>query len=122
MKPETQEWIDTAEIDLSAAQALLEREILPPVVFHSHLAVEKMLKAHWVEQHEEGFPPRTHDLIELIGQLDFDLPGWHEYLVDLTRQAVASRYAGKDDYSRQEAVEYLGKARELCGLLRQKLR
>lgn len=112
MKAETKEWVDMTEEDLLAAQVLFDRDLRGPAVFHCHLAVEKLLKAHWIEEHQEGVPPRTHDLMELLQELDLDLPAWHEYLADLSRRAVA----------RERMSEYLEKAKELCELLQQKLR
>jgi len=121
VKEETKEWVDRTEEDLFAAQVPFDRDLRGPAVFHCHLAVEKILKAHWIEQ-QEGVPPRTHDPMELLQELDLDLPAWHEYLADLSRQAVASRYAGSRAYSRERMSEYLEKAKELCELLQQELR
>ncbi|MSQ15289.1 MAG: HEPN domain-containing protein [Dehalococcoidia bacterium] len=121
MKVETKEWVDMAQTDLEAAKVLLENDLRPPTVFHSHLAVEKMLKAHWIEQNEEGYPPRTHDLMELLGLMNFDLPQWRSFLTKLSPEAVASRYAKPDTYSQQTVVEYIQGSKELCAQLLQML-
>ncbi len=121
MKEETQEWIDMAQEDLVAAEVLFESDLRPQTVFYSHLAVEKMLKAHWVEQHEEGFPPRTHDLMELLGMVKLDLSSWRPFLAKLSPEAVASRYAKPDTYSQQALAEYIQGSKELCALLLQML-
>ncbi|MBI2886101.1 MAG: HEPN domain-containing protein [Chloroflexi bacterium] len=121
MKPETQEWLEMAAQDLAAAEILLERDLLPPAVFHTHSAVEKTLKGFWIEQRAEGVPPRTHDLLELLRELHLDLPDWQEYLANLSRQAVVSRYAGTSTYTAPQVTEYLARARELCAQLQQRL-
>lgn len=121
MKPETQEWLKIAERDLGAAQMLLRGGFYAQAIFCSQQAVEKCLKALWVEQHTIGFPPRIHDLIELLDELDFDLPEWRQFLADLSRQAVASRYEDPDSFTPTKANDTVQKANELCELLRQKL-
>lgn len=121
MKPEASEWLEMAEMDLRAAQILLEDGLYPASVFHSHQAVEKILKALWVEGHLEGTPPRTHDLVELAVEVMLDLPAWEGFLGELSEQAVASRYVGPMAYTADRAVYFLGNARHVCELLRQRL-
>ena len=121
VKPETREWVDQAEQELAAASVLVERLLLPQAVFHTHLAVEKTLKALWTETQDSGLPPRTHDLMALQNELGLELSEWHMYLGWLSEQAVASRYANPSTYTVSEVEDSLVKAKELCALLRQRL-
>jgi HEPN domain-containing protein len=122
MKPETQEWLNIADQDLAAATVLVEEHLFAPAIFHCQQAVEKYLKALWVEQHTEGIPPRIHDLTDLLTELDLDLPDWQMFLERLSRQAVESRYVGPANFPSQMAVEILQGTNELCVLLRLRLK
>ena len=59
------EWLDFAEMDLGAAEYLLNMRPLPVeiICFHCEQAAEKFLKGVIVQLGIE--PPRTHDLIQL---------------------------------------------------------
>ncbi|MBI1813221.1 HEPN domain-containing protein [Candidatus Peregrinibacteria bacterium] len=64
----------------------------PAALFHRHLAVEKALKALYMEEHRRE-APLTHDLLHIA------LQGKHEwtnkekeFLADLNEYAVAARY------------------------------
>ena len=52
-------------------------------LFFSHLSIEKLLKAHWVKDNEEDYPPRVHNLDYLYNQtkLDLDVKFVHELSV-----------------------------------------
>lgn len=121
MKPETQEWLAGAEMDLSVAGVVAREHYWPAVVFHSHLALEKLLKALWVEHNTEGTPPRTHDLVLVAAQAGVALPEWQTFLADLSEQAVASRYASPDTFTADSANRYLEQVKELWQLLRPQL-
>lgn len=121
MKEETKDWVALADMDLAAAEVLLERGLYPPVIFHCQQAVEKLLKAIWLERTGE-VPPRTHNLVDLASELKLSLPEWESFLGTLTDQAVASRYAGGQAYTQSTAQEYYKRTIELCELLRQNLK
>jgi HEPN domain-containing protein len=74
----------------------------PAALFHCHLAVEKALKAVYMQQRRKE-APLTHDLLQLALQLDRVWPDEEKQLLaDLTEYAVAARY---DDplWAQQEA-------------------
>ena len=121
MKPETREWVESSEIDLEAASACLDRELYGPCVSHCQQAVEKMLKAIWLESGREEIPPRTHNLVDLADTLGLLEPSWEEFLRKLSNQAVVSRYSGRQAYSREMTVEYYEGSHALCAQLRQRL-
>lgn len=56
-------WIEIAEQDIIAANAMLKSKLYLYVGFMFHQAVEKMLKAHYSMQAEDV--PRTHNLNRL---------------------------------------------------------
>jgi len=122
MKRETLEWVDMSEVDLQVAEAVLERELYAPCVFHSQQAVEKMLKAIWVEGGREDAPPYTHNLVDLARELGLLQPDREEFLRRLSNQAIASRYAGKETYDRAMAVQYYERSLQLCEQLRQTMK
>lgn len=121
VKSETLHWLTLAETDLGVAQVCLDREYYPACVFHAQQALEKLLKAFWVESHPAGVPPRTHDLIRLSLEAGLNLGGWQPFLVEMSRQAVASRYADPASYDRARATEYLDRAKQLWDELRPRL-
>ena len=62
-------------------------------LFHCHLAVEKALKALFMEQ-KRTTPPPTHDLLQVGLQLDISwTPEQKILLGHLTQYAVAARYS-----------------------------
>lgn len=65
-------WINGAHEDWESALILIKSKRFVQGLFLIHLAVEKLLKAKW-QQDNEGFPPKTHDLLFIQGQTDLDL-------------------------------------------------
>jgi HEPN domain-containing protein len=55
------------------AESALGSSLYRPVVFHCQQAIEKILKAIWIEQADEGVPPKTHGLVELAKEVDLEL-------------------------------------------------
>jgi len=121
VRPETQAWIESSEIDLEAASACLEHDLHAPCISHCQQAVEKMLKALWVESQQEQPPPRTHNIVDLAHELGALEHLDEEFLRMLTNQAVVSRYSGRGTYTRETAVEYYERSRATCEQLRQTL-
>lgn len=68
-------WIELARYDLRAAKAMLDAKQRLYVGFLCHLAIEKTLKAYWVDLKKTS-PPFTHDLsfladrIGLLAEMD----------------------------------------------------
>lgn len=106
---------------MAAAEALLEKGLYPPAVFHCQQAPEKMLKAIWVEVKDE-VPPRTQNLVDLAQGLNLLMNENESFLRTLTAQAVASRYLGEEYYTRAQAQDYYERTTELCERLRQRLK
>ena len=58
-------WIESAEHDLSTAEALLETGKYDWSLFIAHLVLEKVLKAMYVQTNENKIPPKVHNLVRL---------------------------------------------------------
>lgn len=66
-------WLKTAEDDLNAAENLLKSRNFQWCLFIGHLVLEKVLKAHFVNDNQDNFPPKTHDLIRLSSKIRISL-------------------------------------------------
>lgn len=60
-----QYWMLTAEKDWEVVSALFKDSKYVYCLFFAHLTLEKLLKAHWVKDNEENFPPKKHSLVRL---------------------------------------------------------
>ena len=66
-------WKETAEDDWTSVKILFEGRKFTFCLFTCHLVIEKLLKAHWVKDNIDDFPPRTHNLIQLLSQTELIL-------------------------------------------------
>ena len=62
-------------------QVLFESGRFLYALFFAHLVIEMLLKAHWIKDHSEDSPPRTHNLEFLQGEISVSLPD--EFLPEL---------------------------------------
>lgn len=69
-------WKTAAEKDWIVVENLFEKENYPQSLFFAHLVLEKLIKAHWVQNNTSDFPPRVHNLVRLASQsaLNFTAP------------------------------------------------
>lgn len=96
MKKITEDWLKSAESDLSIIEKIREDENLAhQVAFHAQQAVEKSFKAI-IEEYELGFI-RTHSLVTLLGvvQEKFLMDLNDETLIHLDQLYIDSRYPGE---------------------------
>jgi len=63
-------WLSLAEYDLATAQDMSKAKRYLYVAFMCQQAIEKILKACYVKQHNST-PPYTHNLLRLIKELNF---------------------------------------------------
>jgi HEPN domain-containing protein len=68
-----QYWLESAEYDLSVADAMQEKGKNPYALFMGHLALEKLLKA-MVVRSANKHAPYTHSLPLLASQLQIKIP------------------------------------------------
>jgi HEPN domain-containing protein len=58
MTPDSGEWFRQAKYDLGTAESLVSAGRYPPVIFFCHLALEKALKALYVEKFKDNPDPQ----------------------------------------------------------------
>lgn len=128
MKPETSEWLETAERDLAVARMVLREEFWRHCIFQCQQALEKMLKALWVEGAAEGYPPREHNLTLLASKAGVDLTDDQRSFFDnLSKQYIPARYPDVEielgvEYSQQQAENCYQRTVEEFEWLRQQLK
>ncbi len=61
-------WKTSAAKSWKASQHLFEKSDFVESLFFAHLTLEKSMKAHWVKDNPEDFPPRIHNLRRLSEQ------------------------------------------------------
>lgn len=61
-------WKQTAWKDWVVVGHLFEKADYLHALFFAHLVLEKLLKAHFVQDNTSDFPPKTHNLLLLIAQ------------------------------------------------------
>ena len=85
-------WVKSSEEDFAAAMSLLEKGHLRHCLFFTHLAIEKMLKAH-VSRRTDDIPPHIHNLVRLaeIAQLALE-PEQKNFLREFGVYQLQGRY------------------------------
>jgi HEPN domain-containing protein len=92
MRAEAEAWVKYAEDDLQMSSILVDQGLARGSVFHAHEAVEKVLKAIWIDRWGEQ-PEKTHNLLYLVKALEIELSrGQREFLKRLNWQLIPSRY------------------------------
>ncbi len=110
-------WRKSSLYDLSTAGALLQTGHYLSVIFHCHLAVEKMLKAV-VENVTGKTPPKTHNLRNLLTESNISVTENVSDLIDeLSDLSVPMRYpidfeANSDVYTKNVAEDYFRRTEE----------
>ena len=104
-------WLSSALRDWDVALDLVKTKRYMYAMFFAHLVVEKLLKAHWVKEHEENYPPRLHNLNALYDKLNFELPSdLKDELSIITSWNIEARYQDyKDRFYKICTQEYTNK-------------
>ena len=124
MRPDTQNWIASAEYDLETARHMLVTKRYIYVVFMCHLALEKMLKAHVTEVMQVA-PPKIHNLIRLIQKCQLGLPeNYMDFVSKINAASIPTRYPEDiqraiKDYPEAIARDYLRQTEEILKWLKQ---
>ena len=122
MKPETERWVNRAEEDLETAAVALDRNYLSTCMFHNHEAVEKELKAIWIETRGE-LAEKTHNLPYLARELELELSeAQREFLRKLYWELIPSRYPEGPDPDRATVEWYHEETRRMFSWLQQMLK
>ncbi|MCI0751652.1 MAG: HEPN domain-containing protein [Flammeovirgaceae bacterium] len=86
-----EEWSNQAEYDFGTAEAMFQSQRLVYVVFFCHLSLEKLLKSLWVKKFN-SVPPKTHNLLFLIEQLQIEEIKFLDFISDLNGLSIPTRY------------------------------
>ncbi len=86
-------WKTSSEKSWNAANHLFEKSDFVESLFFAHLTIEKMLKAHWVKDNPDNFPPRIHNLRRLAENTKLGLnPGQLVFLEQMNTFQIEGRY------------------------------
>jgi HEPN domain-containing protein len=86
------QWRNGAREEWEVATELLERGRVRQALFFTHLALEKVLKAH-VCRRTGDLAPRTHNLVRLAEVADLRVsPGHADVLAETNEFVLAGRY------------------------------
>jgi len=122
MKPETERWFRRAEEDLSAAELALDHGLLSICMFQNHEAIEKILKAIWIDTRGE-LAEKTHNLPYLASELQLPLShAQKEFLRKLYWELIPSRYPEGPEPDRTTVEWYHEKTKEMFSWLRRMLK
>jgi len=112
-------WIETAKDTFDSAIKLYEQGKYVHSLFFLHLAIEKMIKAVYVNRNKEE-APYGHSLQVLISKIKDAVPGNEQlkFFTEVTTFNIAARY---NDYKRSFyktcdesfALNYLDKGKEI---------
>lgn len=120
-------WLESANDDWEVAQHLFEKGDYPYALFFGHLAIEKVLKAIYVNQLND-IPPYTHRLVFLAEKIGIDLTeDQMELLEVLTDFNLEARYPDekfsfKKKCTKEFTKVYLHKIEEMQKWLLQKVK
>jgi len=95
MKKVTEDWLESAKLDLDSIELIVARESLTPVVsFHAQQTVEKSFKAY-LEEKRISFR-KTHDVVTLYGMMADQLPTLDIVMLErLDDLYIEARYPGE---------------------------
>jgi HEPN domain-containing protein len=92
MIADIKQWINQSDYDLKTAVAMQKSGRYLYVLFCCQQAIEKRLKGLVIKQARE-MPPRTHDLLRLVGTARIELSGEQElFLRQLGNYYIETRY------------------------------
>lgn len=100
-------WREGSADAWQTAQALVNAGRFLHALFFCHLTLEKLLKARYIEHHQQPAPP-VHNLVWLAEQAGVALDdATREGLAQIAKFNIAGRYEDyKDDLRRQATAEY----------------
>jgi HEPN domain-containing protein len=125
MTSDSDEWFRQAQYDLGTAESLITAGRYPPVIFFCHLALEKALKALYVEKYND-IPEKTHSLVLLIDLLELEPPPHLlDCLIVINRLGITGRYPHNlekvlEQYTKGQAEKLVNETQEILTWLIQK--
>ena len=111
-------WRASAQHDLDSAETIFNSGRYDWSLFVGHLALEKTLKALFVDRHDNKMPPQIHNLVRLAELSKIALNDEQKFFLDkITDFNIQIRYPDykQEFYKRCDAkytTEYLNKIKE----------
>ncbi len=104
-------WKETAESNWQAAQSLLLNGQHLECLFFAHLVIEKLSKAHWVQDNADNYPPRTHNILKLWSATTLQATPDQELLAtELNTFQMEGRYQDYQRIASQRATQAFTRA------------
>jgi HEPN domain-containing protein len=116
-------WRRSSDEDFAAAESLMEKRHFRHSLFFTHLAIEKMLKAHVTKQTED-VPPRMHNLVRLAGIAAVKLDAeQQEFLREFGVYQLEGRYPDSEQIRLDLGIARgeISRAREMLEWLKRQL-
>jgi len=86
-------WTETANKDWEAIQSMYKAKAYLHALFFAHLVLEKLCKAHWVKDNEGNFPPKIHNLLNIVAKTKLELPAEDkDFLAIMNQFQLEGRY------------------------------
>jgi HEPN domain-containing protein len=86
-------WIETSENDWQIVFKLLKSKDYMYSLFFSHLTIEKLSKAIWINNNEENYPPKTHNILFILEKAGFELTdAQKDFLIKSNSFQLEGRY------------------------------
>lgn len=126
MKKEAANWLAAATYDLETAEHMFDSGRYIYTVFMCHLAIEKLTKAVIAEATGRE-PPRSHDLLYLIGLSGLKPDAsMQDFVAELSNLNVATRYPvdferALSDFSGERAQAVLSRTKEAFEWIRKQV-
>ncbi len=108
-------WVETAKKDWQAIQYMYNAKSYLYALFFAHLVLEKLCKAHWIKDNEDNFPPKIHNLLNIVAKTNLQLSDADkDFLAIMNQFQLDGRYP---DYKLELYKKY--KSRETKRILEQ---
>jgi HEPN domain-containing protein len=123
VKPDTKNWLGSADYDLESAHNRFSTRRFLYVVFLCHLTIEKLLKA-LINEKSNSPPARSHDLIFLLKEGGLTpQPERLEFIGKINNASIPTRYPADiqralKDYNQTIAQTYLDATIEVAKWLK----
>jgi HEPN domain-containing protein len=126
-KEKIEYWIKSADHDLLSAESLFDSDRFDWCLFIGNLVIEKALKAHFVKNNNNEYPPKTHDLLFIIRKLNINFTIEQLNLIEIINNFnIEARYPDEKfsfykQCTREFTFEYFTKIKELYIWLKSQL-
>ncbi|MDI9337546.1 MAG: HEPN domain-containing protein [Alphaproteobacteria bacterium] len=88
-----QYWLKSYQYDLESIEGMIAVKKYIYALFFAHLSTEKLLKALWIQNNNQSYPPKTHNLLVLVEKSNLQLtPEELKTLLELNNFNLESRY------------------------------